>query len=174
MVASEGYALLEDEVDKSGLQEIEEEVPTTPRLLLEFQPLSVDVRLNEGGEFELYPSGDLKTVTGVQKLKQDIWKFLQTPRGEDIFHPDYGNNLWKIIGRGGVDEVTVQSMLGSMVEAMVSLKQQEALERRVPDIEMIERIEGITLDFDRSKGKAVITFDVVTRRGAISRQEVRL
>lgn len=171
---SVGYALLGDGVDKSGLLEIEEEVPAVPRLTLQFDPLSVDVRLTEDGVFQHTPSGDLLSVSGVQKLKQDIWKFLQTPKGEDIWNPDYGNNLWAVIGSGGIDEVTVQSMLGSMVEAMLNLKQQEALERKVPDIEMIERIENVVLDFDKAAGKAVITFEVVTRRGAISQQEVRL
>jgi len=169
-----GYALLGDEVDKSGLEEIEEEVPAIPRLTLQFDPLSVDVRLNESGEFQYTPSGDLLSVSGVLKLKQDIWKFLQTPKGDDIWNPDYGNNLWKIIGSGGIDEVTVQSMLGSMVEAMLNLKQQEALERKVPDVEMIERIENIVLDYKREEGKVVITFDVITRRGAITREEVVL
>lgn len=171
---STGYALLGDEVDKSGLEEIEEEVPAVPRLTLEFDPLSVDVRLTEDGVFRYTPSGDLLSVSGVRKLNQDIWKFLQTPKGEDLWHPDYGNNLWEIIGSGGVDEVTVQSMLSSMVEAMLNLKQQEALERKVPDIEMIDRIENIVLDFDRAAGKAIITFEVVTRRGAIGQLEVRL
>ena len=171
---SEGYALLGDEVDKSDLEEIDEEVPATPTLSLVFEPLSVDIRLSEEGEFQYTPSGDLLSVSGVLKLQQDIWKFLQTPKGEDIFNPDYGNNLWEIVGKGGVDEVTVQSMLGNMVEALVNLKQQEALERRVPDVEMIERVENITLDFDRLEGKAVITFEVVTKQGAVAQQEVRL
>ena len=50
------------------------------------------------GEVESNLYGDLKTVTGLQNLKQAIIHRLLTVRGELEYHPEYGSNITRIIG----------------------------------------------------------------------------
>lgn len=50
------------------------------------------------GEFETNLYGDLKTVSGVTSLKQDLIHRLVTEVGTLPYHPEYGSNILRIIG----------------------------------------------------------------------------
>jgi hypothetical protein len=50
-------------------------------------------------ELGLSPDGDLGAVAGIDRLAQDVTKFLYTPVGADPMNPDYGNALWGDIGQ---------------------------------------------------------------------------
>jgi len=81
----------------------------------------------KNGDLNFAGPGGFATVTGQQKLVQDLKNWLLEPRGTDPFHPDYGSVL-----DGGVmpDGTEAISTIGGLVtgEAMLNI---EAEIRRV-------------------------------------------
>ncbi len=53
------------------------------------------------GRLAVAPGGDLLTIAGVPNLDQALSNRLGTPLGELIRHPDYGCDVYKLIGQGG-------------------------------------------------------------------------
>lgn len=62
-----------------------------------------------GGDLSYSGHGGLATVTGPQKVIQDLRNWLLTPRGVKDLHPDYGS----ILDGGMVQGIRVDSMIGS-------------------------------------------------------------
>lgn len=44
-------------------------------------------------------AGDLAVVAGVQNLKQQLEHRVVTPRGQARRHPEYGNLVWRLLGK---------------------------------------------------------------------------
>lgn len=61
------------------------------------------IGVSEGYEAELQAdvNGDLKTVRGIQNLKQAIILRLLTPQGSLLHHPQYGSKLADLVGQKG-------------------------------------------------------------------------
>jgi len=73
------------------------------------------------GDLNISGPGGFATVTGQQKLIQDLKDWLLTPRGTDPFHPDFGSSL-----DGGVmpDGTVIEAAIGSLItaESMTSIE----------------------------------------------------
>ena len=52
-------------------------------------------------------TGDLKTATGIDNLKQAVINQLLTPKGTLLLHPNYGSHLYKYIGARATHETMV-------------------------------------------------------------------
>ncbi len=89
-------------------------VKTTGELLLipleidsEFEIVIMENYLETMGKEDLYfrldfdidNYGDLASLTGLQNIAQRISHRLEVEKGELIYHPDYGTNLYQILGR---------------------------------------------------------------------------
>lgn len=64
----------------------------------------------ESNDLQLNTINDLDTVSGLDKLKQDINKILLTERGENTLFPLYGTELQSTIG-GKVNPDTIRAKL---------------------------------------------------------------
>lgn len=52
-------------------------------------------------------SGDIKTVQGVENLKQAITNRLLTPRGSLLMHPNYGSDIDRLLGSRNSRDVAI-------------------------------------------------------------------
>lgn len=57
--------------------------------------MSIDLFFNK--DLKVNYSGDLVLIDGVEAKKQSIVLRLKTKKGSNIFHPDYGNDLYSIL-----------------------------------------------------------------------------
>ena len=64
------------------------------------------------GDLNPFGPGGYATVTGTQKLLQDLRIWILTPRGSDPLHLDYGSTL----DGGTVGGTVVQSNIGTMID----------------------------------------------------------
>jgi len=62
---------------------------------------SISLKEDFGGSFQADTNGDLKTVRGVQNLKQAIMLRFLVPYGSLLHHPDYGSKLFSLFGTAG-------------------------------------------------------------------------
>lgn len=61
----------------------------------------MDMSHQWGSDLVTGPTGDLATVTGVQRGQQRLLRRLLTSPGDYIWHPDYGAGLARFIGQPG-------------------------------------------------------------------------
>jgi len=66
----------------------------------------------KNGDLNPFGPGGYATVTGTQKLLQDLRIWLLTPRGSDPLHLDYGSTL----DGGTVDGTIVESNIGTIID----------------------------------------------------------
>ncbi len=57
-----------------------------------------NLSLGSGGELEVDSYGDLRTVSGLDSLYQDLVHRVITEKGTLPYHPDYGSYVLKIVG----------------------------------------------------------------------------
>ncbi|WAB24965.1 lytic transglycosylase activity protein [Lysinibacillus phage vB_LfM_LysYB1] len=89
------------------------------------------------GEFISDVHGDLKTVQGLNNLRQSILIRLSTPRGSLLHHPEFGTDLHKYLGAKGTP--------GGVQKILVELKRTILTDPRVAEVV----IEEATLDGDK-------------------------
>ena len=63
--------------------------------------------------------GDIKTVSGIDNLKQAVINQLLTPRGTLMMHPTYGSDLYRYIGR----QATYENMVMIEDEILATIQQ---------------------------------------------------
>jgi hypothetical protein len=56
--------------------------------------------LVSGGRITAGPNGDCATIADIANLKQALELRLGCRTGELVYHPDYGNRAWYLLGRG--------------------------------------------------------------------------
>lgn len=56
------------------------------------QEMGSDLALDESGDLGLF-NGDLKLISGIDRLPQHLMMCLSTQKGEVVFHPEVGSNL---------------------------------------------------------------------------------
>jgi len=49
--------------------------------------------------------GDLKTIYGIENVRQSIIAHLLTPKGSLLLHPEYGSNLHELFAQGNIENV---------------------------------------------------------------------
>lgn len=69
----------------------------------------IELSSGQVGELSVNHTGDLKTVSGVNNLKQAIIIKFATPYGSLTHHPDFGSHITEYIGKTGSIE-TLQNM----------------------------------------------------------------
>lgn len=84
---------------------------------------------NEAFGFDTSNRGDIKTVSGIENLKQATINRLLTPRGSLLLYPTYGSNLHRILGRYNTNETLV--MLDNEIQSTIKK------DSRVQDIEVV-------------------------------------
>lgn len=88
--------------------------------------------------------GDIKTVEGIDNLKQAILSRLLTPRGSLLLHPNYGSTIHELIGKKN----TIDNMVILENEIVKTIKK----DSRVEDV----RAESSYIDEDRYHGEFTI------------------
>lgn len=101
------------------------------------------------GDLSLAGPGGYATVTGQQKLLQDLRNWILEPRGTDPFHVDYGSTL-----DGGTlpDGSTVDSVIGDLITSE-NLLTIESEVRRVLAAYQQQQLDRITTEAGLYKGK---------------------
>jgi len=107
--------------------------------------------LNWGGP------GGFATVSGRQKLIQDLRNWLTEPRGTDSFHPDYGSVLDGGIGPTGTE---VDYLIGNVVseEGMMQI---EAEVRRILAAYQQQQSDRLNNDIIKYSGKNTFGLDEI-------------
>lgn len=88
--------------------------------------------------------GDIKTVEGIDNLKQAILSRLLTPRGSLLLHPNYGSTIHELIGKKN----TIDNMVILENEIVKTIKK----DSRVEDV----RAESSYIDEDRYHGEFTV------------------
>ena len=103
----------------------------------------------KNGDLNFAGPGGFATVTGQQKLVQDLKNWLLEPRGTDPFHPDYGSVL-----DGGVlpDGSDVDSTIGNLISGETLLNI-EAEVRRILNGYQQQQLERINRESVIYNGK---------------------
>ena len=74
----------------------------------------MDISHQWGADLLIGPTGDLVTVTGVQRGQQRLLRRLLTSPGDYIWHPDYGAGLARFIGQPG-DALQIRAVIRSQI-----------------------------------------------------------
>lgn len=98
-------------------------------------------------------SGGPQTVTGTDKVRQDILKILLTELGSNKFHPAYGSKLGAIqIGYIADPELVDSDLRSSAEEAILKLMNLQGSQSKVQFVSPEERILAINyIDVTRDK-----------------------
>jgi len=116
--------------------------------------LSFDFAINNG-DLVIGTSGDLKQITGQNKLIQDIMKICLTPAGANIFQPYYGSFINKVLIGNVLDtDITVSMAQNQLQNALENLKklQQLQLSDTLQQVDPSEHLAGITsITIERNK-----------------------
>lgn len=100
------------------------------------------------GDMAFDVSGKLVTVTGTEKLKQEVIKILLSDKNINPYHLEYGSNLNELIG-GELTEFTLVVLQKYINDSMVYLAtKQSTLD--LPSEERFLRIESLILNTDAS------------------------
>lgn len=88
--------------------------------------------------------GEIKTVSGVDNLKQAVINRLLTPRGSLLMHPSYGSNLYNLLGQATNTETLVM-----IEDEIVSTIKKDG---RVDEVEVVNS----TIDGEVYSGEFII------------------
>lgn len=129
--------------------------------------MALDVKWNNG-IIVLDDNGDVETVTGSDKLVQDILRELTTANGDDIFDSTRGATLNSSLIGVGLDPTTLISEIqGSIIRSLMSLKErqeQQAGRQYFSNAELIADIEEIRVIQDQTDPRQLnILISVLTR-----------
>jgi len=91
---------------------------------------------NQSNDLQVNPVGDIFTVSGTQKLAQDINKILLTVQGTNTFFPLYGTNLQNYVGQKLNDQSVIANIRTEVINALNVLNfiRQGADPSEIPDV----------------------------------------
>lgn len=100
--------------------------------------MSFDLALIDS-DLSIKPDGTIRTVTGANKLKQDIIKIILTPIGSVKYHSWYGS----AVNEGTIGEVLPDSMLFQDISSAIqnSLSKLQTLQRSQSSSQRVELAE---------------------------------
>lgn len=119
-------------------------------------------------DFRLTPSSDLLLVTGVERVKQDVLRWLLTPQGSTL-DPDYGNpflTLWRSPMEADVS--LYEAMIEQAEADFIARQSHAAAQGFIDDTSLIDRFDDTHVDL-AVPGLVVVSFTVVTRSGDAAR-----
>lgn len=108
------------------------------------------------GELVDNEQGDLKTVEGIENLKQAISLRLMTSKGSLVLHPDYGCDIIKLIGQ----KRTFSNIIKIKLEAERQIKMDFRV-KTVKNIKVTSVDKGILLECDIAPIDPFIAFKYV-------------
>jgi len=111
--------------------------------------VSFDLKL-ESGDIKFSPEGELDTVTGFDKLKQDVIKILLTEVGENDYHPWYGSKLGQaVVGRATTFNITLRNVelaVTTSLENLAFLQNEQLQYQTVTPAEAISAINFVNVE----------------------------
>lgn len=114
--------------------------------------MSYDIKLTQHDD-GTYPdiqvdnSGNISIVENRNKIVQDVYKILLTPKGGNYFHPTYGCGLDSLIGRKNVGKelhVLCQLLISEALSYLTELQNGQQLEQYLSREEELTEIIEIT------------------------------
>lgn len=114
--------------------------------------MSFDLKVSNGDL--ILVNGDLQTITGTNKLVQDIIKICLTPAGANIYQPFYGSFITKtLIGSvldADITDAIAKNQLQNSIDNLKKLQQLQVLNtlQNVTPDEQIAGIQGISVNRD--------------------------
>ena len=108
--------------------------------------MSFDIKV-ENGDIVFSSLGEIQTVSGLDKLKQDVAKVLLTEIGANVYHPWYGSELTDSV-IGGIADVSLttqnaESTINEALENLAALQMQQRSQQNVTPQETIGAIKEI-------------------------------
>lgn len=105
--------------------------------------MSFDIKL-ENGDIFVDNDGQVQTVTGTDKLKQDIVKLLLTELGENVYHPWYGSELANnVVGRATSAHIIARDAEFAITNALENLAALQSEQLKVQNVTPAEAIGAI-------------------------------
>ena len=137
--------------------------------------MSFDLQLING-DLSLNADGSIRTVTGTDKLKQDIVKIILTPIGSVIFHPWYGSsitdeNIGEVIPIARLSE-NITIALSESLGRLQKLQRSQATGQKVLLSEMISTVKEIAVQRNSIDLRQVNVIVVVISRDLTTVEEV--
>ena len=116
----------------------------------------LDLKVNQQGDIELTGTNDFERVEGYQETSQYIRSHLRVAVGEWFLDPTLGFDYFGVAFKKQWDEDEIR---GAIYEAL-------------EDIDEIDEIEGIDLNFDNANRKMTINLKIVLTNGEQLNDEV--
>jgi hypothetical protein len=107
--------------------------------------MSFDLKIFKG-DLQINNSGSIVTVSGNQKLRQDIIKILLTAYGDNKYHPGYGSGLGQIeIGSTDfkLTEAEIKNTALSAINGLIAMQRRQARSQTLSPSEVIVSVLDI-------------------------------
>lgn len=107
--------------------------------------MSFDLKIFKG-DLQIDNSGSIVTVSGNQKLRQDIIKILLTAYGDNKYHPGYGSGLGQIeIGSTDfkLTESEIKNTALSAINGLIAMQKRQARSQTLSPAEVIVSVLDI-------------------------------
>lgn len=138
-------------------------------LLHLFEKMSFDIQIKNGDL--VIQNGDLKKITDLDKLLQDILKICLTPAGANPINPWYGSYLNNSIIGSGIDGDIINEIgkgqLSKCLDKLIELQNQQLnSQQSVTADELINNITSITISRSQQDLRLfVVVIKVITKGG---------
>ena len=129
--------------------------------------MSFDIKL-DNGDIVFSPEGELQTVDGLEKLKQEVAKVLLTEIGSNVYHPWYGSTLTDdVVGFATDVRITTRNSEATINEALeniAALQVQQRSFQRVTPQESIGAIKEVKVVKDPADPRSwLVSVTVLSR-----------
>ena len=105
-----------------------------------------DFKFDESGDLIINELKQVETVSGVDKVKQDIIHILKCVKGTDTFHPDFGVD-WLKIKRSGFNRMLIEHEIRKALSKYDKIKSIDRIDISDPDADRKVKIKlFLTLD----------------------------
>lgn len=131
--------------------------------------MSFDIQIKNGDL--VLQNGDLKKITDLDKLLQDILKICLTPAGANPINPWYGSYLNNSVIGSGIDSDVLneigKNQLSKSLEKLVELQNQQLnSQQSVNADELINNISSISINRNQQDPRLfVVVIKVITKGG---------
>ncbi len=109
--------------------------------------MSFDLKISKG-DLQINNSGDIVTVSGNQKLRQDIIKILLTAYGDNKYHPGYGSALGQIeVGSTDfkITEAEIKNTALSAINGLIAMQRRQSRTQTLSPSEVIVSVLDVAV-----------------------------
>jgi phage baseplate assembly protein W len=107
--------------------------------------LTKDILLDENLDLDFS-----RPTNEIENIKQHIMMRLLVQKGEEVLTPDFGSNLFK--------KTTVEEIVTEVVNALSQEPRVEELGKYTINVENVDGVWKLTIEFEKVIGKIEITF----------------